>query len=304
MNLKKATHYHAKADAILYHGDCLDFLGTLPESSVSLVVTSPPYNLGKGAEVRLPFQEYLQSQRDVIEACDRVLKPNGSICWQVGTYIPRKGEIIPLDLLLYPFFSPLGYRIRNRIVWTFGHGAHCKRRFSGRYETILWFTKSDDYTFNLDPVRVPQKYPGKKAFKGPRRGEYSCNPLGKSPGDSWVFPNVKANHVEYSGHGRQHPLELVGKLVLALTNKGEVVLDPFAGAGTSIVAALMHSRKAWGAESDGAAVALAKRRIAQWEKGELPMRPWGPPQLSQILSQQVSPFSVKTNSGGTNEQSE
>ena len=78
--------------------------------------------------------------------------------------------------------------MRNRIVWHFGHGLHASRRFSGRYEVIMWFTKSDDYTFNLDAVRVPQKYPQKKHFKGPRRGELSGNPLGKNPGDVWEIP--------------------------------------------------------------------------------------------------------------------
>lgn len=106
------------------------------------------------------------------------------------------GAIIPLDTVLYPLFHKLGVRMRNRIIWHFEHGLHCPKRFSGRYETIMWFSKSKDYVFNLDPVRVPQKYPGKKYFKGSKAGKYSCNPLGKNPGDLWVIPNVKSNHVE------------------------------------------------------------------------------------------------------------
>jgi len=86
--------------------------------------------------------------------------------------------------------------LRNRIIWHFGHGLHAKNRFSGRYETILWFTKTNEYIFNLDPVRVPQKYPGKKHFKGPNKGKLSCNPKGKNPSDIWEIPNVKSNHVE------------------------------------------------------------------------------------------------------------
>ncbi|MBQ7592778.1 MAG: hypothetical protein IJU48_00315 [Synergistaceae bacterium] len=72
-------------------------------------------------------------------------------------------------------------KLRNRIIWHFGHGLHCSKRFSGRYENILWFTKSDDYTFNLDDVRIPSKYPGKKYFKGAKKGELSGNPKGKNP---------------------------------------------------------------------------------------------------------------------------
>ena len=113
----------------------------------------------------------------------------------MGNYV-NKGEIVPLDIALYPVFQELGLKMRNRIIWRFDHGLHCSKRFSGRYESINWFTKSDRYTFHLDPVRVPQKYPGKKYFKGPKVGQLSCNPLGKNPGDVWDIPNVKYNHVE------------------------------------------------------------------------------------------------------------
>ena len=89
----------------------------------------------------------------------------------------QNGEIIPLDICLYPIFKEAGFKLRNRLIWHFEHGLHCKNRFSGRYETALWFTKSDKYVFNLDPVRVPAKYPGKLHFKGVKKGEPSCNPL-------------------------------------------------------------------------------------------------------------------------------
>lgn len=150
----------------------------------------------------------------------RILKPQGSICWQVGNYVDN-GEIIPLDVILYPIFSRLGLQLRNRIVWHFGHGLHASKRFSGRYEVILWFTKGHDYVFNLDAVRVPQKYPQKKHFKGPKKGELSGNPLGKNPGDIWEIPNVKANHVEKTIHPCQFPVELIERLVLALTNEDD-----------------------------------------------------------------------------------
>ena len=152
--------------ATLHHGDCMEFLETIPDKSVQLVVTSPPYNIGKEYEKVLDIEAYKAQQLQVIEQCVRILKPEGSICWEVGNYV-NNGEIIPLDVLLYDCFTENGLKLRNRIVWRFGHGLHCKNRFSGRYETINWFTKSDDYLFDLDPVRVPQKYPGKRHFKGP-----------------------------------------------------------------------------------------------------------------------------------------
>src|SRR5690348_9933834 len=218
--LNLTPRFDPAADFVLFEGDCRGLLSAIPDRFVKLVVTSPPYNLGKSYESRLGLTEYLEQQREVIKECVRVLDETGSICWQVGNFVDD-GEIVPLDVVLYPLFAELGLRLRNRIVWHFEHGLHASKRFSGRYETILWFTKSDDYTFHLDSVRVPSKYPGKRHFKGPNRGQPSGNPLGKNPSDVWEFlreewesgcwdiPNVKANHVEKTIHPCQFPVELV-----------------------------------------------------------------------------------------------
>ncbi len=270
--VKTATQFDPTADLILYEGDCLALLPQIPDRFVKLVVTSPPYNLGKPYETRLDMDEYVAQQRKVITECVRVLDGRGSLCWQVGNYV-EDGEIIPLDIVLYPVFASRGLHLRNRIVWHFGHGLHASRRFSGRYEVILWFTKGHDYTFNLDDVRVPQKYPTKKHFKGPRRGELSGNPLGKNPSDVWEIPNVKANHVEKTIHPCQFPVELIERLVLALTDAGDWVLDPFMGVGTTAIAALMHDRKAIGAEIMPEYVQIARERLAQAERGALRIRP-------------------------------
>jgi len=259
-------------EVTLFHGDCLTFLATIPDESVQLVVTSPPYNIGKEYEDRLDIKVYRQQQRQIIEECIRVLKPSGSVCWQVGNYVDR-GEITPLDILLYDCFKENGMKLRNRIIWHFGHGLHCRNRFSGRYETIMWFTKSDDYVFNLDAVRVPQKYPGKTHFKGPKRGEYSSNPKGKNPTDVWEIPNVKSNHVEKTDHPCQFPVALVQRLVLSMTNDNDMVLDPFMGVGTTIVAAILNSRRAAGAEIVEHYYQLASERVKQALAGELRVRP-------------------------------
>ncbi|MDZ7262702.1 MAG: site-specific DNA-methyltransferase [candidate division KSB1 bacterium] len=257
---------------VVYPGDCLDLLKTIPDGSIKLIVTSPPYNIGKEYERRLKLETYLEQQAVVIRECVRCLSLNGSICWQIGNYVER-GAIIPLDTILYPIFIGLGLKMRNRIIWHFEHGLHCTRRFSGRYETIIWFTKSDDYTFNLDAVRVPQKYPGKKYFKGPNIGKYSCNPLGKNPGDLWIIPNVKSNHVEKTEHPCQFPVELIERLVLSMTDEGDWVLDPFLGVGTTIVAAVRHKRRGAGAEIVPKYIELARERIQQELAGTLRTRP-------------------------------
>ena len=276
-----ADEFALSESIVVYPGDCLDLLRTIADESLQLVVTSPPYNIGKEYEKKLDLDLYLQQQAQVIAECARALSKRGSICWQVGNYVD-KGAIIPLDTVLYPIFSGLGLRMRNRIIWHFEHGLHCSRRFSGRYETIMWFTKSDEYVFNLDAVRVPQKYPGKKYFKGPKAGQYSCNPLGKNPGDLWVIPNVKSNHVEKTGHPCQFPVELIERLTLSLTNEGDWVLDPFLGTGTTVIAAIRHGRRGGGAETVPKYVELARQRIQQEMEGTLRTRPMDRPVYDPI----------------------
>jgi adenine-specific DNA-methyltransferase len=261
---------------VLFEGDCLDFLSEIPDESIQLVVTSPPYNIGKSYERKNALEKYLQWQDRVIGECVRVLRQEGSICWQVGNYV-NAGAIVPLDIALYPSFSSRGLKLRNRIIWHFEHGLHCSRRLSGRHETILWFTKNDQYLFDLDPIRVPQKYPGKKYFKGPKIGQFSCNPLGKNPGDVWVIPNVKNNHVEKTIHPCQFPIELVERLVLSMTRKDDWVLDPFAGVGSALVAGLMHNRRVAGSELSSKYCAIARDRIAQSVAGFLKSRPMSRP---------------------------
>ena len=270
--IRISSTFDLTADFVLFEGNCLDLLPQIPDGFVRLVVTSPPYNLGKPYESRLDMDEYLQQQRKVIEHCVRVLHKHGSICWQVGNYV-NNGEIVPLDMVLYPIFASLGLHLRNRLVWHFGHGLHASKRFSGRYEVILWFTKSDEYTFNLDAVRVPQKYPKKKYFKGPKKGQLSGNPLGKNPSDVWEIPNVKANHVEKTVHPCQFPVELIERLVLSMTDEKDWVFDPFIGVGTTAIAALLHSRKVIGAEMMREYVEVTKERISLAHEGKLRIRP-------------------------------
>lgn len=283
-----APQFAQDADIVLYTGECNTFIDTLPSASVNLIITSPPYNLGKAYEDKVSIEQYLALQQQTIEKLYRVLHPSGSLCWQVGNYV-HKGEVFPLDIYYYPMFKEQGYRLRNRIVWHFGHGLHTKKRFSGRYETLLWFTKSDDYTFNLDPVRVPSKYPGKRHYKGPNKGKPSGNPKGKNPSDVWQklcdewesgfweIPNVKSNHPEKTIHPCQFPIELVERCVLALTNEGDRVFDPYGGVGSALIAAIKHERKAIGSEQESAYVAIAHERIEAFLNGNLRIRPMGKP---------------------------
>jgi adenine-specific DNA-methyltransferase len=274
--LLRSDSYNPRADAVLFHGKCEDLLGTMPDASVQLVVTSPPYNIGKAYERRQPLGAYVEAQRTIIGEAVRVTRDGGSICWQVGNHVD-KGEVVPLDIVLYPIFKEFGLRLRNRIIWTYEHGLHASRRFSGRHETVLWFTKGNTYYFDLDPLRVPQKYPKKRYYRGPRVGQLSCNPLGKNPSDVWVIPNVKWNHVEKTIHPCQFPVELVERLVLALTRPGDAVLDPFGGVGSAVVAAVLNGRRGIMAETVADYVTLASQRLDAAERGELRTRPMNRP---------------------------
>lgn len=273
----------------LFRGDCRDLLAAVPRASAQLVVTSPPYNIGKKYEKRIGLAEYLRREEEVVNRCIDLVRPGGSICWQIGNHVDS-GEVFPLDILLYGFFKDRGLALRNRIVWHFEHGLHCSQRFSGRYETIMWFTKTDSkgsFFFDLDPIRVPQKYPGKRHFKGPKKGELSANPLGKNPGDVWIIPNVKHNHPEKTTHPCQFPVELVERLVLSLTRPGDLVLDPYMGVGSSLVAALRNDRRSAGAEISAEYVEIAVERIAATIAGTIKVRPRGravyvPPKDSKL----------------------
>lgn len=273
---EKITRLNHDAKAVMKAQSNLKFMRGLEDESMDMIVTSPPYNIGKSYEKRSPLDQYVKDQAQVISECVRLLSPKGSICWQVGNHV-QKGEIFPLDMVLYHLFKDHGLKLRNRIIWHFEHGLHCQNRLSGRYETILWFTKGDDYTFNLDPIRVPSKYPGKKYYKGPKAGQLSGNPLGKNPGDMWVFPNVKNNHVEKTIHPCQFPVELVERLVLSLTDAGDRVFDPYMGVGSTVVGALMHDRIGYGCDISKEYVDVAWERVHALRSGTLQTRPMNKP---------------------------
>lgn len=264
----------AKAD--ISCEDNLHYMRRLDDESMRLIVTSPPYNIGKEYEKRRSMDNYIEGQAACVAEAVRLLHPSGSICWQVGNHVDN-GEIYPLDIILYQIFKNHGLQLRNRIIWTFGHGLHCQKRLSGRHETILWFTKSDDYIFNLDNIRIPSKYPNKRHFKGPRKGELSSNPLGKNPSDVWEIPNVKSNHVEKAEHPCQFPVGLVERLVLSLTDAGDNILDPYLGVGSTAIAALKHDRNAYGCDLDQNYINIAWERVHALRDGSLRTRPMNKP---------------------------
>lgn len=241
-------------------GDCITYLKKIPDASVDLIVSSPPYNIGKAYEAKRGLQIYLDEQTHVLRECARILKATGSIFWQVGSF-SHNGSLIPLDIRFFPILEGLDLIPRNRIAWIRPHGLHATRKFSGRYETILWFTKSDQYKFNVDPIRVPQKWQNKKHHQGDKKGKLSCNPNGKNPGDVWAFQNVKHNHEEQTIHPCQFPEDLIARIILATTNANDIVVDPYMGTGTVAVVARNHGRSFFGTELDSTYYSVAMRRL-------------------------------------------
>lgn len=285
--MKITEKYSPRNRISIFKGDCLDLLKSMPDGSCDLIITSPPYCIGKEYEKKnTDIKSFVEQQERIVEDVYRVLKVGGSVCWQVGYHITEK-EIVPLDYFVYQVFTEhtkdfdVPFKLRNRIVWTFGHGLNPAARFSGRHEMILWFTKGDEYSFDLDSVRVPQKYPGKRSYRGEKKGKLSGNPLGKNPSDIWKdielsdvwdIPNVKANHVEKTEHPCQFPVALPQRLIRALCPKGGVVLDPYMGAGTTGVAAVLEKRKFVGSELSDSYYDIAKNRIQQAIDGTVKVR--------------------------------
>ena len=263
----------------VYHADCARKLARMETASIDLIVSSPPYCMKRAYEAPTDdINTFRQTHMAIFDHLYRVLKPGGSICWQIGYHV-SDACVVPLDYLVYDIFTkhsqvkPIPLILRNRIIWTFGHGLNSHNRFSGRHETILWFSKGIPKTFNLDEVRVPQKYPGKRAYKGARKGELTGNFLGKNPSDVWDIPNVKANHCEKTEHPCQFPVAIPSRLIRALTNENDCVLDPFMGSGTTGVAAVLTKRNFIGIELNSDYVAIAKERIKQAKQGTVSVRP-------------------------------
>ena len=271
--------------ATIATSDCIGFLEGIDDESIDLVVTSPPYFIGKEYDNSTEVSDFERTIGALISSVQRVLKASGSLCWQVGNHV-RRNRMLPLDYAVARAMAPhTSFILRNRIIWTFSHGTHLKRRFSGRHETILWYTKGEDYLFDLDATRVPQKYPGKKHYKGPNKGEFSGNPLGKNPGDFWAsgavwdIPNVKANHVEKTDHPCQFPIALARRLVVALSPAAGTVLDPFLGSGTTAIAALLDGRNFLGCDVSQRYISLAKSRLQTLVGGSLRYRQDVPVQI-------------------------
>ncbi len=248
-------------DVLLYEADSLDLM-THVEGAFNLTVTSPPYNIGKEYETIRPLADYLTWSQKWISLVHRCTTHQGALWLNLGYIsIDGKAKAIPLPYLLWdviPFF------LIQEIVWNYGAGVAGRLFFSPRNEKFLWYVKdADNYVFNLDDVRDPDvKYPNQK-----KNGKLKCNPLGKNPSDVWQIPKVTSGEnrssKERTSHPAQFPIALVSRIILASSNKGDVVFDPFSGSGSTIEAAIRSRRKVVAIEINKSYIETSVSRIKQ-----------------------------------------
>jgi adenine-specific DNA-methyltransferase len=273
MGKRSVVPLHSGQGIELFKQDAFEFLSDLKPGSASLIIASPPYFMGKEYDRSTSIKEFEEDHVRMLPLLVRALKEGGSICWQVGNHL-KNGVLIPLDAVVYGVFSKdPRLTLRNRIIWTFGHGTHASKRFSARHESLLWFTKGDDYYFDLESIRVPQKYPGKRHYKGPNKGQLSGNPGGKNPSDVWDIPNVKSAHIEKTAHPCQFPVALVQRCIKAMTPLNGLVVDPFMGSGSSAVASLIEGRRFSGCDIKDKYVRIARKRVSEAQSGVISHRP-------------------------------
>ena len=255
--------YFESPDCIIYNLDCLEAMKKISMPFIHLTVTSPPYNIGKEYESSLPLDEYLSWCEKWIKEIYRLTCPNGAFWLNLGYLsIPEKAKAVPLPYLLWnlvPFF------LVQEIVWNYGAGVAGKLFFSPRNEKFLWYVKNEnEYTFNLDDVRDPNiKYPNQK-----KNGKIKVNLNGKNPTDVWQFPKVtsgaKRSSKERTPHPAQFPLAVIERIIKSSSNINEIVVDPFLGSGTTVVASLAHGRKALGFELNTKYCQIAAERIEKF----------------------------------------
>ena len=226
-------------------GDAAREMALLPDGAVDLIVADPPYNLGKdyGNNRDLKaWDQYETFTRQWLSESVRVLKPTGSIYVFMGVrFISHLFRIMEHDCRL---------RFNGWITWHYTQGMGRKSGFSPRHEDVLFFTKSAEFTFNLNDVRVPQKY-----FRTRN------NMAGANPGDVWQFSHVHYCSAERQNHPTQKPEALLERILRASSNRGDVVLDPFVGSGTTCRVADVLGRKWIGIDVNPQYVAMSRERL-------------------------------------------
>jgi DNA modification methylase len=252
--------YYETDEVLVYCDNSLELMSKIRDRAVNLIVTSPPYNIGKEYEAVKPVDEYIRWTEEWIKKAYEITQPNGALLLNLG-YLkhPTKGNAIPIPYLMW---DKTDFFLMQEIIWNYGAGVSCKKQLSPRNEKILWYVKDEtNYTFNLDEIRDPDvKYPNQK-----KNGKLRCNPLGKNPSDVWQIPKVTSGtgraSKERTSHPAQFPIELVERIILGFSNPGDIILDPFLGSGTVAEVAIKHGRYVIGIELNDKYCDIASNRL-------------------------------------------
>lgn len=221
--------------AICHRGDCLDVLPTLPAGCAHFVFADPPFNIGYQYDEYDDAREmadYLAWSDRWLAECARVLHPHGSLFVAICDEYAAEYKV-KLDAL--------GLTMRNWIIWHYTFGPHLTRKFGRDHAHVLYYVRDPKrFTFNADAVRIESERQ--------RSGDRRANPAGRVPGDVWSVPRLPGNAKERTGHPCQMPEAILARIIAATTNPGELVLDPFAGSGTTLAVAKKLGRSAIGVE--------------------------------------------------------
>ncbi len=231
----------------LIEGDAIAKMALMEDESVDLIIADPPYNLGKdygNKSDNKSHDEYLEFSRSWLSQAKRILSERGSIYVFMGfRYISYLYDILSHDM---------GMNFINWICWHYTQGIGKTRGFSPRHDDILLFSKSKKHVFNLDSIRVPQKYYRK-----------INNMRGANPGDVWEFSHVHYCHENRQAHPTQKPEGLIERMVLASSNEGDLVLDPFCGSGTTLRVCQQLNRAAIGIEINPDYIQMTENRLSK-----------------------------------------
>lgn len=226
-------------------GDALEELKKIADNSVDLVIADPPYNLGKnyGNNIdKRTFEDYLVFSRKWLTETKRILKSTGSVYVFMGFRF--------ISYLYNIFEQELQMHFNGWITWHYTQGIGRTKGFSPRHDDILFFTKTDNFKFNLDSVRVPQKY-----FRERN------NMRGANPGDVWEFSHVHYCNSNRQNHPTQKPEGVIERMVLASSNENDFVIDPFAGSGTTLRVCQQTNRRCLGIEINPNFVSMIQERL-------------------------------------------
>lgn len=231
----------------ILEGNALDLFNNIQSESVDLIIADPPYNLGKnyGNNHDLKgFDEYLDFTRNWLKESHRVLKKTGSIYVFMGVrFISYLYDILDRELKM--FFN-------SWITWHYTQGIGKTKGFSPRHDDILFFNKTINFKFNLDNIRIPQKYYRQRN-----------NMTGANPGDVWQFSHIHYSNPERENHPTQKPEALIERMVLASSDEGDLVLDPFAGSGTTLRVCQILGRNCIGFELNPNYIEIIKKRLSK-----------------------------------------